>query len=74
MRLDRILQVFLPHHDRFYRHFEESIRFGLAAAETLLELAKDPKRLEAHIGAILILHTWGQNLLDHPHIHGVVTG
>src|SRR3989339_955094 len=43
MRLDRILQVFLPHHDRFYRHFEESIRFGLAAAETLLELAKSPQ-------------------------------
>jgi len=45
-----------------------------AASETLLELAKDRKRLGAHIGAILILHTWGQNLLDHPHIHGVVPG
>jgi uncharacterized protein len=43
MRLDRILQVFLPHHDRFYRHFEESIRFGLAAANTLLDLAKAPR-------------------------------
>ena len=45
-----------------------------AASETLLELAEDPKRLGVELGAILILHTWGQNLLHHPHIHGIVPG
>jgi hypothetical protein len=43
-------------------------------SETLMELANDPKHLGARIGAIGILHTWGQNLMDHPHIHCIVTG
>jgi hypothetical protein len=45
-----------------------------AAAQTLLTLAADPKRLGAQIGITAILHTWGQNLLFHPHLHCVVTG
>lgn len=45
-----------------------------AAAQTLLTLAADPKRLGAQIGFTAILHTWGQNLLFHPHLHCVVTG
>jgi hypothetical protein len=45
-----------------------------AASETLLELAADPKRLGAQIGITAVLHTWGQNLLFHPHLHCVVTG
>src|SRR5229473_7334673 len=40
-----------------------------ASAQTLLEIASDPKHLGAEIGVISILHTWGQNLLLHPHIH-----
>ncbi len=40
-----------------------------ASAQTLLEIAADPKHLGAKIGVISILHTWGQNLLLHPHIH-----
>jgi hypothetical protein len=40
-----------------------------ASAQTLLEIAIDPKHLGAEIGMISILHTWGQNLLLHPHIH-----
>src|SRR5881296_1540977 len=43
-----------------------------ASAQTLLEIASDPKHLGAEIGVIGILHTWGQNLLLHPHIHCVV--
>jgi Transposase zinc-binding domain/Putative transposase len=43
-----------------------------AASATLLEVAANPKRLGADIGLIAILHTWGQNLLLHPHIHCVV--
>jgi len=42
------------------------------SAQTLLEIASDPKHLGAEIGVIGILHTWGQNLLLHPHIHCVV--
>jgi hypothetical protein len=45
-----------------------------AVKETLLELASDKKHLGAEIGFILILHTWGQNLMDHPHIHCIVPG
>ncbi|MFI5105370.1 MAG: IS91 family transposase, partial [Terriglobales bacterium] len=40
-----------------------------ASAQTLLEIAIDRKHLGAEIGVISILHTWGQNLLLHPHIH-----
>ena len=40
-----------------------------ASAQTLLEVAADPRHLGAKIGVISILHTWGQNLLLHPHIH-----
>jgi len=45
-----------------------------AASKTLLELTGDPKRLGATIGVTAVLHTWGQNLLLHPHLHCVVTG
>ena len=45
-----------------------------SVSETLTGLAKDPKHLGAEIGSIGILHTWGQNLMDHPHIHCIVTG
>jgi hypothetical protein len=38
----------------------------------LLKIASDPKHLGAEIGVIGVLHTWGQNLLLHPHIHCVV--
>jgi hypothetical protein len=45
-----------------------------AAAETLQELAADPKHLGAEIGVLSVLHTWGQTLVYHPHLHCVVTG
>jgi hypothetical protein len=45
-----------------------------AAAETLQTIAADPKHLGAEIGFFAVLHTWGQNLLHHPHLHCVVTG
>ena len=43
-------------------------------ADTLLEVAADPEHLGAKIGFFSILHTWGQNLLFHPHIHCVIPG
>jgi Putative transposase/Transposase zinc-binding domain len=45
-----------------------------AVAATLLEVAADPKHLGAEIGFLSILHTWGQTLQPHPHIHCVVPG
>ncbi len=45
-----------------------------ATAETLRTIAADPKHLGAEIGFIAVLHTWGQNLLHHPHLHCVVPG
>jgi hypothetical protein len=45
-----------------------------ASAETLLEVAADPKHIGAEIGFLSILHTWGQTLQPHPHIHCVVPG
>jgi len=45
-----------------------------AAAETLRTIAADPKHLGAEIGFLGVLHTWGQNLLHHPHVHFLVPG
>src|ERR1035437_1366598 len=44
------------------------------AAATLLEIAADPQHLGAEIGFLAVLHTWGQTLLHHPHVHCVVPG
>jgi hypothetical protein len=45
-----------------------------ATAQTLRTIAGDPKHMGAEIGFLAILHTWGQNLLHHPHLHCVVPG
>ena len=45
-----------------------------AVAETLQEVALNPKRLGAKIGFVAVLHTWTQTLLFHPHIHCIVPG
>jgi Putative transposase/Transposase zinc-binding domain len=55
----------------------QRVAYGLlfrAAAETLLQIAADPKHLGAEIGFLAVLHTWGQNLQHHPHVHCVVPG
>jgi len=43
-----------------------------ASAQTLLEVARDPRRLGGEIGFFAVLHTWNQKLLFHPHVHCVV--
>jgi len=43
-----------------------------ASAAAMLEVAADPKHLGAKISSLSILHTWGQNLLPHPHVHCVI--
>jgi hypothetical protein len=45
-----------------------------AASETLRTIAADPKHLGAEIGFLAVLHTWGQNLMHHPHVHCLVPG
>jgi Putative transposase/Transposase zinc-binding domain len=43
-----------------------------AAAETLQQVAANPKRLGGDVGGLMVLHTWGQRLQHHPHVHCVV--
>ena len=45
-----------------------------AAAEAILELARDPRYVGATVGVLAVLHTWTQQLLYHPHVHCLVTG
>ena len=45
-----------------------------SAAATLRQVAANPQRLGASVGMLMVLHTWGQNLHHHPHVHCVVTG
>jgi hypothetical protein len=45
-----------------------------AAAEAMTTLAANPRRLGAEIGVVAVLHTWGQALTHHPHVHCVVPG
>jgi len=45
-----------------------------AAAETVQTIAADPKHLGASIGMTAVLHTWGQTLFHHPHVHCIVPG
>lgn len=54
-----------------------SVVYGIlfrAAAQTLQEVAADARHLGVRIGVLAVLHTWGQNLLHHPHVHCVVPG
>ncbi len=45
-----------------------------AAAQTVKELAADPKHLGAEVGILAVLHTWGSNLMHHAHVHCICTG
>ena len=45
-----------------------------SASETLRQVAADPKHLGAEIGFLAVLHTWGQNLEHHPHVHCIIPG
>jgi len=81
-RSQELLDVFythvvftLPHELAPLAFHNKKIVYGLlfrASAATLLEIAADPKHLGAEVGFLSVLHTWGQNLLHHPHVHCVV--
>jgi hypothetical protein len=51
---------------------KEKVAEIAAEAETLRTIAADPKHLGAEMGFFAVLHTWGSNLLHHPHLHCVV--
>ena len=57
--------------------YNQEVLYGIlfrAASETLLTIGADPQHLGAQLGFFAILHTWGQNLLHHPHLHVVIPG
>ena len=55
----------------------KAVVYGLlfrAVAETLRTIAADPRHLGAELGFFAVLHTWGQTLVHHPHLHCVIPG
>ena len=65
----------LPHELAWLALHNKKVLYDLlfrASAATLLEVAADAKHLGAAIGFLSVLHTWGQNVLHHPHVHCVV--
>jgi hypothetical protein len=65
----------LPHDLSWLALHNQKVVYRLlfqASAETLLEIAADPKQLGAQIGFLTVLHTWGQTLQHHPHVHCVM--
>jgi len=65
----------LPHHLSPLVLQNKKLLYDLlfrASAETLLEVAADPQHLGAEIGFLSVLHSWGQNLLHHPHVHCLI--
>jgi hypothetical protein len=65
----------LPHDLSWLALQNKTIVYDLlfrASAATLLDVAADAKHLGAAIGCLSVLHTWGQNLLHHPHVHCVI--
>jgi hypothetical protein len=65
----------LPHDLSWLALHNQKVIYGLlfrASAETMLEIAADPKHLGAQIGFLSVLHTWGQRLDHHPHVHSVI--
>jgi Putative transposase/Transposase zinc-binding domain len=65
----------LPHPLASLTLYNKRLMYSLlfrASAATLLEVAADPQHLGADSGFLTVLHTWGQNLFHHPHVHCVV--
>jgi len=65
----------LPHELNPLSFQNKKVMYGLlfqAASQILLELTKDTRHLGADIGLISVLHTWGQNMMEHPHLHCIM--
>jgi len=67
----------IPHELNALALVNQKVIYGIlfrAGSETLLDLGHDPRHLGGDLGLIAVLHTWGQNLMDHPHLHCLVPG
>jgi hypothetical protein len=67
----------LPHEIAVIAFQNQTVVYDIlfsAVAETLRKIAADPEHLGAEIGFLAVLHTWGQNLMHHPHLHCLVPG
>ena len=67
----------LPHELNALARGNPRLLYGLlfaAASETLIEFGENPRWLGGRIAATLVLHTWGQTLTHHPHVHALVAG
>jgi len=67
----------LPQQIAALAYQNKTVVYGIlfeAAVETLKTIAGDPKHLGAEIGLTAVLHTWGQTLTHHPHLHCIVPG
>lgn len=67
----------IPHELNEIFRFNQTICYNIlfkATSEAILTLSEDPKWLGAKVGITSILHTWGQTMEFHPHIHSIVTG
>lgn len=67
----------LPEHVRPLALRNQKVIYAIlfrAVSESIKELTEDPTYLGAEIGFIAMLHTWSQTLMDHPHIHCIVSG
>lgn len=65
----------LPHELNPLCLVNKSLLYGIlfqSVSQTLIELARDTRHLGADIGLITMLHTWGQNMLQHPHLHCIM--
>lgn len=65
----------LPHQLNNLCRQNKKTMYGLlfrAVSETITELTLDPKHLGAATGLICVLHTWGQNMMEHPHLHCIM--
>jgi hypothetical protein len=65
---DKLNSIFLQNQSLMYSLLIKT------AGDTITELAADSKYLHAQVGATIVLHTWGQNLSFHPHVHCIVPG
>lgn len=65
----------IPHQLRQLCMYNKQVMYDIlfkAASQTVLELCKDVKHLGADIGLVTVLHTWGQNMVHHPHLHCIM--
>jgi len=67
----------LPSEVAALAYYNKSVMYDLlmkTAAETVLTIGADPKRVGARLGVTFVLHTWGSAMTHHPHVHGIVPG